>query len=320
MNDNKTIEALDDGYVRLEDFLGDDLTPANAARASYRKKSDFEMRCPGCLDVIRDVPGSVKLIWCYKCEDHVMPLLSLKDGDKRLLRFLGSEGHTSPFRHGILQFEIRAPIMVARQWWKYVVGSAHGPNTLDWLNVHEAMGIEGEGYETPWNETSGRYVTQEWEFYNPRRWRQKAKTNKQGSGDIVDPRTNEKLRLALTAHINTSLDLYYRSLEEDNVAPELARLFLPYAGLYTNWYWTASLQTVAWFVVQRHPGYMGEHAQWEIQRYAMAVEALASQYFPVAFEELTKQYKDGGPQAEIKRLKREVERLEKMLNEERARS
>jgi len=25
----------------------------------------------------------------------------------------------------ILQFEIYAPLMVARQWWKYVVGSVH---------------------------------------------------------------------------------------------------------------------------------------------------------------------------------------------------
>jgi thymidylate synthase (FAD) len=74
-------EVLDKGYVRLVDVLGSDLTPVNAARVSYDKESS-----------------------------------ELSDKDERLLKFLAREGHTSPFRHAMLQFEVYAPLMVARQW------------------------------------------------------------------------------------------------------------------------------------------------------------------------------------------------------------
>ena len=84
------IDVLDKGYVRLVDHMGSDLSVVNAARASFSKESDI-----------------------------------LKENDKKLIKFLGHNGHTSPFRHAFLQFEVYAPLMVARQWWKYVVGSDH---------------------------------------------------------------------------------------------------------------------------------------------------------------------------------------------------
>src|SRR5690625_7791121 len=81
------INVLDKGYVILHDVMGSDLTVSNAARVSYDKKTE-----------------------------------ELTERDERLIRFLAREDHTSPFRHATLQFEIYAPLMVARQWWKYVVG------------------------------------------------------------------------------------------------------------------------------------------------------------------------------------------------------
>jgi thymidylate synthase (FAD) len=75
------INVLDKGYVRLVNVLGTDLTPVNAARVSYDKES-----------------------------------LEFSEKDERLLNFLIREGHTSPFRHAMLQFEVYAPLMVARQW------------------------------------------------------------------------------------------------------------------------------------------------------------------------------------------------------------
>ena len=78
------IEILDKGYVRLVDTLGDDLSIVNAARVSYDKESK-----------------------------------ELSENDEKLLKFLLREGHTSPFRHAALTFEVYAPLMVARQWWKY---------------------------------------------------------------------------------------------------------------------------------------------------------------------------------------------------------
>lgn len=53
------IKVLDNGYVRLVDTLGSDLTIANAARVSYAKES-----------------------------------LELTDRDRRLIEFLAREEHT----------------------------------------------------------------------------------------------------------------------------------------------------------------------------------------------------------------------------------
>jgi thymidylate synthase (FAD) len=109
---NEMINVLDKGYVRLVNVMGSDLSVVNSARVSYDKEST-----------------------------------ELSEKDARLIRFLAREGHTSPFRHATLQFEMYAPLMVARQHWKYIVGSDH---TMD-----------------AWNESSRRYVTEEPAFYIP---------------------------------------------------------------------------------------------------------------------------------------------------------
>lgn len=95
-SDGRLVEVLDKGYVRLIDHMGSDLSFVNAARASFAKESE-----------------------------------KLDEKDKKLLAFLLRENHISPFRHAFLTFEFKAPLMVARQHWKYVVGSDH---TMDSWN------------------------------------------------------------------------------------------------------------------------------------------------------------------------------------------
>lgn len=123
------IDVLDHGYVRLITTMGDDLTVANAARVSFDKESG-----------------------------------ELTAQDRRIIAFLGREGHTSPFRHAMVQVEMYAPLMVARQHWKHVVGSDH---TMD-----------------AWNESSRRYVTEQPTFYIPRadEWRSLPDDRKQEIG------------------------------------------------------------------------------------------------------------------------------------------
>ena len=96
MNLKNTIQVLDKGYVRLVDTMGSDLSVVNAARASFAKES-----------------------------------LELDQKDVHLIDFLIRENHMSPFRHAFATFEFKAPLMVARQHWKYVVGSDH---TMDSWN------------------------------------------------------------------------------------------------------------------------------------------------------------------------------------------
>jgi thymidylate synthase (FAD) len=223
--------VLDKGYVRLVDVLGNDLTPVNAARVSYDKESS-----------------------------------ELSDKDERLLKFLAREGHTSPFRHAMLQFEVYAPLMVARQWWKYVVGSDH---TME-----------------AWNESSRRYITEKPEFYklSPDEWRLAPENSKQGSGDplwLYDAESAKMATQALLEYVDTGLKAYEKALEA-GICAEQARLFLPAYGLYVRWYWTASLAGVAHFLNQR----LAHDAQREIQEYAKAVKYLAESKFPVSLKEL----------------------------------
>lgn len=227
--------VLDNGYVRLVNTMGSDLTVANAARVSFSKESH-----------------------------------ELSEKDIKLIKFLAREGHTSPFRHAIAQFEIYAPLMVARQWWKYVIGSTHMEGTGDSLEA--------------WNESSRRYITEEPVFYVPKEdeWRSAPANSKQGSGELLDWQTvGGESTHVLRQHVERSLQLYEDALK-GGMCAEQARLFLPAYGMYVRWYWTASLQSVCHFLAQR----LEHDAQKEIQLYAKAILELIKEKFPVSIEEL----------------------------------
>ena len=214
------IKVLDKGYVRLVDVMGSDLSVVNSARVSYNKATE-----------------------------------TLRPEDEKLIRFLANNDHTSPFRHATLQFEIYAPLMVARQWWKYLIGSSH------------------QDPFTAWNESSRRYVTEEIEFYIPTKdaWRSKPENSKQGSGPNLDEKIGGEALQRLIDQIEYGMKNYDWAIE-NGVATEQARLFIPSAyGLMVRWYWTASLQGVSHFLNQR----TDSHAQYEIQMFADAVKSLA---------------------------------------------
>jgi thymidylate synthase (FAD) len=108
------VSVLDEGYVRLVDTLGDDLSIVNAARVSYDKEStEFTER------------------------------------DGKLINFLLREKHTSPFRHAALTFEVYAPLFVARQWWKYAVASSHVDEQNGWNESSRRYVTEDEKFYIP---------------------------------------------------------------------------------------------------------------------------------------------------------------------------
>lgn len=222
------LPVLDKGYVILHEVMGSDLTVANSARVSYDKKKEV-----------------------------------MDDRDQKLINFLAREGHTSPFRHATLQFEVYAPLMVARQWWKYVVGSDH---TMD-----------------AWNESSRRYITEEPVFHHPANWRSAPANSKQGSGEPVDLVRQAMFNEAYDFHVMKSIRLYEEALA-NGVCAEQARLFLPAYGLMVRWYWTASLQSVAHLIQQR----VAKDAQAEFQEYAKAVKTLTEVTFPYSINALIK--------------------------------
>ena len=224
------INVLDEGYVRLVDTLGDDLSVVNAARVSYDKEAkEFSER------------------------------------DEKLIKFLIRENHTSPFRHAALTFEVYAPLFVARQWWKYAVSSTH---------VDDQNG---------WNESSRRYITEDEKFYVPSAssWRSKPENSKQGSGEPINFEEGAYFTNKLKDTITEGVKLYHEAME-NNIAPEIARLFLPAYGMYVRWRWTVSLQGIMTFLEQR----LEHDSQWEIQQYANAVKNLSNEVFPQTFKAL----------------------------------
>jgi thymidylate synthase (FAD) len=178
------------------------------------------------------------------------------DNDARLLRWLWNEREFSPFRHATMTFEVYAPLMVARQWWKYIVGSDHDPMMA-------------------WNESSRRYVTEEPVYYRPM-FRAAPEHRKQGSGEHLPVGENVYWNMELEKLQAMSIAAY-ESAVTNGVAPEQARVFLLGYGLYVRWRWTCSLQGALWFMTQR----LEEKAQSEIQEYAQAVHDLVVPRFPV---------------------------------------
>ncbi len=79
----KPHKALDHGFVRVIDYMGDDSSIVQAARVSYGK-------------------GTKKL-----------------NQDKSLINYLLSHRHTTPFEMNEIKFHIKLPIFVARQWIRH---------------------------------------------------------------------------------------------------------------------------------------------------------------------------------------------------------
>jgi len=217
--EERTIKVLDKGFITLKDHLGDDLTVVNSARVSF---------------------GAESKEWTNK--------------DRLLLEYLAMNHHDSPFRHVQLQFRLKAPEFVMRQWYKHVVGIGYTPQR----DVDHA-----------WNEISGRYsrVT---DFYIPNGWRMQSEDNKQASTDELV----YKHLLDYGDFLKQAMELYEKLLVE-GVAREQARMVLP-VSFYTEVIWTTSLQAVLNFISLRDH----KHAQWEIRQYAKAIRELVADVAP----------------------------------------
>lgn len=181
--------------------MGSDLTVVNAARVSFDKESQWEYE-----QDFAGIPVSG-------------PFLSEKD--KKLLKYLATHGHTSPFRHCFLQFRIETPIFVKMQLEKHQIG----------LSV---------------NSVSRRYVSDVPVIFmpDPDQWRKAASNKKQGSSDEKFlARDFQYMHEEVESLMKTSLQLYDTLLRK-GVAPEQARTILP-QNMMTSFYWSGSLQAFA---------------------------------------------------------------------------
>jgi thymidylate synthase (FAD) len=213
--------------VELIDHMGSDLSVVNAARVSFDKVST-----------------------------------EFQDRDTKLINYLATHNHWSPFAHCFASFRVAAPVFVARQLQKHTVGLS-------------------------WNEVSRRYVDSEPTFFVPETWRKRAENVKQGSGEELA--NGKKLywfnevteeREYLTEFYDHCLATYMGLLRQ-GVCPEQARMVLP-QSMMTEWIWSGSLYAFARVCNLR----LDSHTQKETQLVAQQISSHMESLFPVSWNAL----------------------------------
>jgi thymidylate synthase (FAD) len=155
----------------------------------------------------------------------------------------------------VFRFDVKAPIFVIRELVRHRISSL--------------------------NEQSARYSVIPDHYYVPERDYVREQVGKPGSysfDSITDDAIVDETIQSIEAVQRECFEAYNRMLEL-GVAKELARTVLP-VGMYSRFKWTLNLRALFNFLQLRNH----EHAQREMRDYAAAIEELAKQVAPVAFE------------------------------------
>lgn len=234
-------QVLDKGLIELTDFMGGDSSVVKRARVSNLPTRVEKPRSP--------------------------------EQDQRLIKYLVTRRHGSPFEGSVFEFYVKCPLFVRSEWHRHRMAS--------------------------YNEMSGRYVQYEPEFYIPEQARIQAPTNKQGSiipddefkrewqaerqgqeypvaGILKSPYDSYVWNTIYTASM-TAYSLYL-DLLANGVAKEMARMVLP-PNLYTAFYMTVNARSLMNFLSLRN----ADNAQWEIREYAIAMEAIFQEKMPQTY-------------------------------------
>jgi len=219
---NQKIDVLDHGFVRLVDSMGSDLSIVRSARVSYNAD------------------------WRSGVDEG---------SDEKLLKFLWKNKHTSPFESVEIQFEIKCPLFIARQWHRHRTAS--------------------------YNEVSARYTELPEEFYVPNIAviGSQSSVNKQARdfGESISTKAN-KIQRIIEDDCQRSFNRY-KSLLAEGCPRELARSVLPLAT-YTRFFAKANLRNWLHFLELR----LDPHAQYEIRVYAEAIKTILKDIVPVTWE------------------------------------
>lgn len=175
------------------------------------------------------------------------------EGDAKLIKYLMKNGHNTPFEACAVCIQIKAPIFVVRQWQRHRTQS--------------------------YNELSARYRPLNDEYYVPERTAitTQSSDNKQMRTQDMHPKA-DSIRRQLESAQMIAHGLY-KALLADGCPRELARMVLP-VGTYTTFSATANLHNWMNFLKER----LHEHAQYEIQVYAVEVARILSVLYPVTMQ------------------------------------
>ena len=212
----REIRVLEQGFVRLVDQMGDDSRVVQAARVSYGAGTKTQRE------------------------------------DSALIDYLMRHNHTSPFEMVEFLFHVKAPIFVARQWFRHRTASV--------------------------NEVSGRYSVLQDQMYIPSALRTQSQSNRQQSEGSLDNNGQSIGSNEIDSAYEESYK-HYQKLLAQGVAREQARLVLP-LGIFTEFYWKQDLHNLFHFLQLR----LAKEAQEEIRAYAEAIAQILSVQVPVCWQ------------------------------------
>ena len=243
----KKIEVLDKGYVELVDSWGSDERIIESARMSTGKGFQGWDKWNCDCGYSTESPEGYKH-FCIDCGKE----MEFKAGDEKLLRYLWTNKHTSPFEMCGLTVEMKLPIFVARE-----------------IIRHRTFSF---------NEFSARYAELPDEVYIPSVDRlqsgKQGKKNKQGSEEGFSEHDaiilQDQIKLASASSMKS-----YKLLLQQGLSRELARVVVP-VNVYTRWRMQGVLLNWLKFLALRIP----ENVQMETRLYAWAVSQFVQRSFP----------------------------------------
>lgn len=242
--------VLDHGYVKVipDGCWGCDEIIIESARMSTQGgfKGWGPLPCPDCAKLDTEDATWVDRL-CKKCKGE-----GTVEGDEKLLRYLWTNKHYTPFEMAGLTIEVQAPIMVFREWHRHRTQS--------------------------YNEMSGRYTELPDMYYMPSKERlmagRQSKSNKQGSEEGFSEQEALDIYWNLGKAYAEARKQYEIMLQK-GVAREIARLALPVAQ-YSRMRASANLRNWLAFLSLR----LDPAAQYEIRTYAGVVAQLIEERFP----------------------------------------
>lgn len=245
------IKVLDHGYVRLIGTMGEDSSIIEAARMSTDKSFlGWGPRCANC-----NAEWDSQMEGCKAgCEINNVS----KSGDEKLLKYLYTHNHATPFEFCSMVIEVQAPILVFREWHRHRTQS--------------------------YNEMSARYTPLPDFNYLPteeRLFLTQAHNTQAKTADGAQELTHESAQLWMQQVNNEYeiLEKLYQHGLKIGIPKELARVIIP-VGRYSKMRASANLRNWLGFLTLR----MDPNAQWEIRQFANAVGELIAQEFPKTWE------------------------------------
>ncbi|MGH6931554.1 MAG: FAD-dependent thymidylate synthase [Dongiaceae bacterium] len=258
----KAIPVLDQGFVRVIDYMGDDDAIVQAARVSYGK-------------------GTRKT-----------------SEDRGLIHYLMRHRHSTPFEMCEIKFHVKLPIFVARQWIRHRTANVNEYSARYSILDREFYVPDRDflEFERKKRQASRRgrqaepELFEQYETITPKVLAAQSQKNRQGRDQILPLDQAREVLAVIKAESARAYTIYTKLLNEDaqgqvidtdrvGIARELARMVLP-ANVYTQWYWKVDLHNLLHFLGLR----ADPHAQHEIRVYAEAMLDVVKRWVPITHE------------------------------------